>query len=160
MFTNSPLFTQLKKEKQSSIPTPTLPLDQPIRSSIFWPNLESSLLQALFLGSTDHFCFLRAAETAGISLHNGPPTTQYYIMDQGNKLSHCRSTLTGPCVHTQNWSQCRIKTRQTYMLCHNKTKVNTDRSHSDSHTVTPPCVSLTHIWSPCSSHQDNWVSYT
>lgn len=38
----------------------TLPFDQPIRSSIFWPNLESSLLQALFLGSTDHFCFLRA----------------------------------------------------------------------------------------------------
>lgn len=38
----------------------TFPLDQPIRSSIFWPNLDSSLLQALFLGSTDHFTFLLA----------------------------------------------------------------------------------------------------
>lgn len=53
-----------------SISTLTLPLDQPIRSSIFWPNLESSLLQALFLGSTDHFCFLRAGHKRAASLHN------------------------------------------------------------------------------------------
>lgn len=52
----------------------TLPLDQPIRSSIFWPNLESSLLQVLFRGSTDHFCFLRAEiTTAAALLHNSLP---------------------------------------------------------------------------------------
>lgn len=35
------------------------PLDHPIFSSILWPNLESSLLHAVFLGSTAHFCFRR-----------------------------------------------------------------------------------------------------
>lgn len=37
----------------------TFPLDHPIFSSILWPNLESSLLHAVFLGSTAHFCFRR-----------------------------------------------------------------------------------------------------
>lgn len=39
----------------------TFPLDHPIFSSILWPNLESSLLHAVFLGSTVHFCFRRPA---------------------------------------------------------------------------------------------------
>ena len=37
----------------------TFPLDHPIFSSILWPNLESSLLHAVFLGSAAHFCFRR-----------------------------------------------------------------------------------------------------
>ena len=37
----------------------SFPLDHPIFSSILWPNLESSLLHAVFLGSTAHFCFRR-----------------------------------------------------------------------------------------------------
>lgn len=58
----------------------TLPLDQPIRSSIFWPNLESSLLHALFLGSTDHFCFRRAK-------HNkNPANSQFITMETSRAL--------------------------------------------------------------------------
>ncbi len=71
------ITTVSQPEPVRLILTLTLPLDQPIRSSIFWPNLESSLLQALFLGSTDHFCFLRAVLRTAITNHNAHTTKHW-----------------------------------------------------------------------------------
>ena len=122
----------------------TLPLDQPIRSSIFWPNLDSSLLQALFLGSTDHFCFLRAGKKTAALLHNSHPA-QYHIKYPENKL-----TASWPWrdhVNTHKRLLCRSKIRNTHVLSDMETKATT---HRDQNQPLNTAVTLTLLYNPVS----------